>query len=167
MHALFLTHYYPPEVNAPASRTHEHARQWVASGATVHVITCNPNCPDGIVFDGYENPIRRQEETIDGVRVTRVWTYLAPNAGTVRRIANYVSYMVSAIWAAVRAPRPDVIVATSPQFFCGWAGVFAARLRRRPFVLEVRDIWPLTLVELGGKSPSHPLLRWMQRTTTP
>ena len=53
MNILFLTLYYPPEVNAPASRTSEHAARWAAAGHDVTVLTCNPNCPDGVVFDGY------------------------------------------------------------------------------------------------------------------
>ena len=65
MHILFLTDNFPPEVNAPASRTHEHCRQWVAAGAQVTVITCAPNFPKGRVFDGYSNR-PWQEEVVDG-----------------------------------------------------------------------------------------------------
>lgn len=165
MRILFLTHYFPPEVNAPAGRTYEHAVRWVKAGHDVTVVTCVPNCPDGVVYPGYRNRIRRQEEIIDGIRVVRVWTFLAPNAGTVRRILNYLSYMISAVWTAVRLPRPDVVVATSPQFFCGWAGVWVHRLRRVPFVLEIRDIWPES-IETVGAIRVRPLLRfleWLER----
>jgi len=88
---------------------------------------------------------------VDRVKVIRVWTWIAPNKGMVRRIANYFSYMLSAFSCAITQPRPDVIIATSPQFFCGWAGVLVSiwlRLtgvlsrRRTVFVLEIRDIWP-------------------------
>src|SRR5262249_4127437 len=129
MRILFLSHYYPPEVNAPATRTYEHCVRWVRAGHAVTVVTCVPNCPDGVVFDGYRNRLRRQVETVDGVRIVRVWTYLAPNAGTLRRIVNYVSYLMSAVWTCLWLKRPDVVVATSPQFFCGWAGVLVKWLR--------------------------------------
>ena len=165
MRILFLSHYYPPEVNAPASRTSEHCQRWAAAGHDVTVVTCVPNCPDGVVFDGYRNRWRRQEETIDGVRVVRIWTYVAPNAGTLRRIANYVSYMFSAIWTCLWLSRPDVVVATSPQFFCGWAGVWVSRVKRRPFVLEIRDVWPESISAVGAMK-SGPLLRfleWLER----
>lgn len=161
MHILFLTHYFPPEVNAPASRTYEHAVRWVRWGHRVTVITCNPNCPTGILFPGYKNRLRPQREVMEGIEVIRVWTYLAPNAGTVRRIANYLSYMVSAVLAGLWVARPDVIVATSPQFFCGWAGVILSRLRRRPFVLEIRDIWPES-IETVGAIRFRPVLRFLQ-----
>lgn len=165
MHILFLTHYFPPEVNAPASRTYEHCVRWARSGNDVTVVTGVPNCPDGIVFGGYRNRFRPQVEQIDGIRVVRAWTYLAPNAGSVRRILNYVSYLFSAVLASLWLPRPDVVIATSPQFFCGWAGVWTARLKRCAFVLEVRDIWPES-IEVVGAFRNRRLLRfleWLER----
>lgn len=161
MRILFLTHYFPPEVNAPASRTYEHAVRWVRAGHEVTVITCNPHAPTGILFPGYRNRLWPQREFIDGIEVLRVWTYLAPNAGTVRRTLNYLSYMISAAMAGLFARRPDVLVATSPQFFCGWAGVLLSRLRRLPFVLEVRDIWPES-IETVGALRARLVLRFLQ-----
>jgi glycosyltransferase involved in cell wall biosynthesis len=145
---LFLSHYFPPEVNAPAIRTHEHARRWVADGHEVTVITGVPNHPRGELHPGYENRWL-QEEQVDGIRVLRTWMYLTANEGFVRRTGNYVLFMLTAILASFRAGRPDVVVATSPQFFCGLAGWAVARLKRRPFVLEVRDLWPDSIVQLG------------------
>ena len=147
MRILFLTHYYPPEVNAPANRVHEHARVWVEAGHEVTVVTGVPNHPVGALFPGYRNGA--QEENIDGVRVVRTWMYLTANAGFAKRIANYVLFMCTAVWASVWLPRPDVVVATSPQFFCGIAGAIVGLLKRRPFVLEVRDLWPDSIVQLG------------------
>jgi glycosyltransferase involved in cell wall biosynthesis len=146
---LFFSHYFPPEGNAPASRTHETLRRWVAAGRSATVITCAPNVPRGVVYDGYVNRAW-QHETIDGIRVVRVWTYLAPNEGLVRRTLNYVSYLATSLPASLVEPRPDVVVATSPQFFCGWAGLVAAKLRRVPFVLEIRDLWPDSILAVGA-----------------
>ncbi|TVR96157.1 MAG: glycosyltransferase WbuB [Rhodospirillales bacterium] len=159
---LFLSHYFPPEVNAPASRTYEHCRRWAEDGHEVTVLTCNPNCPDGVLFPGYRNRLRPQQEMVDGIRVVRIWTFLAANAGTVRRMANYVSYLFSAPLGALRLERPDVVVATSPQFFCGWAGVVVWRLKRAPFVLEIRDIWPESIVATGAMDKAPFLLRLVQ-----
>lgn len=146
---LFLSHYFPPEGNAPATRVHALAKHWVRAGHEVTVVTCAPNVPSGVVYDGYRNRLV-QSETIDGIRALRVWTYLAANRGSARRIVNYLSYMTSAVAAAPFLPRPDVVVATSPQFFCGWAGVLVSRLRRVPLVLEIRDIWPESIVAVGA-----------------
>ena len=146
---LFLSHYFPPEGNAPASRTFEHTKRWVASGAKVTVVTSAPNVPHGRLYPGYRNPLR-QVEFLDGVRVIRAWTYLAANAGNIRRTLNYLSFMCTAVLVGLTVRKPDVIVATSPQFFCGWAGVILSRLRRVKFVLEIRDIWPDSIAAVGA-----------------
>jgi glycosyltransferase involved in cell wall biosynthesis len=164
-----VSHYFPPEVNAPANRTHEHCRRWVQDGHEVTVITGVPNHPRGRIFPGYANRWI-QEETIDGIRVLRTWMYLTPNSGFLRRVANYLLFALTAILASPRAERPDVVVATSPQFFVGVAGAIIARLKRRPFVLEIRDLWPKSIVELGQLGPGpvlsalEALERWLYRS---
>ena len=171
MRILFLTHYFPPEVNAPANRTHEHCRRWVEDGHDVTVITGVPNHPRGIAFEGYENRWI-QEERVDGIRVIRTWMYLTPNSGFARRVANYLLFALTAVLASFRAERPDLVVATSPQFFCGVAGAIVAKLKRRPFVLEIRDLWPKSIVELGQLGPGpvlsalEALERWLYRSAS-
>lgn len=164
MKILFMTHYYTPEGNAPASRVSALAERWAASGHEVTVLTCAPNVPDGVVYPGYRNRWK-QTEVLNGVKVVRVWTYIAPNKGMVRRIANYVSYMFSAFWRGLFLPRPDVMIATSPQFFCGWAGVLLHWTRRLPFVLEIRDIWPesMSAVDVGIPKPLLAVIGVMEK----
>ena len=149
MHILLLTHYFPPEVNAPATRSYEHCKEWVSHGHRVTVITCAPNCPSGKVFEGYRNRWRTEED-LDGIRVIRVWTLLAANRGFAKRILNYLSFMVSAVFQAIRLKGVDIVIASSPQFFCGWAGVLCHWIRRWPFVLEIRDIWPESIAAVGS-----------------
>ena len=114
MRIVFFSHYYPPEVNAPASRTSEHARIWVRAGHEVVVVTCAPNHPGGRLYPGYAN-LPRQSETIDGVRVVRVWTYLAANEGFARRTLNYISYATSATLARIMQ-RFEVFLAFDAVF---------------------------------------------------
>ncbi len=159
MHILFLSHYFVPENNAPAARVHAIAREWSRLGHHVTVITGVPNVPAGVAFDGYENRWR-QVEWIDGVRTVRVWTYLAANRGRVRRGLNYLSFMFTAtLFGMGLRPRADVVVATSPQFFAGWAGVPVSRAQKAPFVLEVRDIWPDSITAVGALSEGHMLVK--------
>ncbi len=162
MQILLFTHYFPPEGNAPASRAYEHCVRWARAGHDVTVVTSVPNVPDGVAYPGFENRWQSQTEFVDGIRVVRVWTYLAPNAGSIKRIANYVSYMLSACRESTRVQRPDVIVATTPQFFCGWAGVLASRMCRVPLVLEVRDIWPESIKTVGAMKNAR-LLSFLER----
>ncbi len=149
MHVLYLSHYFSPENNAPAARVHAMGREWVRAGHQVTVLTCAPNHPLGELYPGYRNR-PWQEEWIDGIRTIRVWTYLAANRGTVRRSLNFLSYLASASLAAPFVHRPDVVIATSPQFFAGLAGVPAAAVHRAPFVLEIRDLWPESITTVGA-----------------
>jgi glycosyltransferase involved in cell wall biosynthesis len=149
LHILFLSHYFPPEVNAPASRTFENCREWVRLGHEVTVVTCAPNHPRGQVYEGYRNSAF-QRERMEGIEVVRVWTWLAANEGFLLRSLNYVSFMVSALVALPRLPRADVVVTTSPQFFNGLAGYFVRALRRIPWVFEVRDLWPESIIAVGA-----------------
>ena len=164
MRILFLTHYFHPEGNAPATRVYEMCRRFVKLGFEVDVVTGAPNVPSGVVYPGYRNRWRSRE-TVAGIDTLRVWTYVAPNKGTVRRILNYLSFCASATLAGLGRRRPDLVIATSPQFFCGWAGVFVSRLRRVPFVLEIRDLWPESIVAVGAMRPSRLLraLAWLER----
>jgi colanic acid biosynthesis glycosyl transferase WcaI len=148
MKILFVTHYFPPEVNAPANRTYEHCRRWAQDGYDVTVITGVPNHPRGEIFEGYRNRLI-QEEKVDGIRVIRTWMYLAPNSGFLKRIANYLLFALTSVIASFRVDRPDIVIATSPQVFVGVAGAIISKLKRRPFVLEIRDLWPKSIVELG------------------
>ena len=149
MHVLFLTDNFPPEVNAPASRTFEHCREWVKAGHRVTVITCAPNFPKGKVFDGYRNKLW-QREKMEGIEVIRVWSYITANEGFVRRILDYQSYMLSAIVASLFVRKVDVIVGTSPQFFTACAAYVASRLKFRPYIFELRDLWPETIKAVGA-----------------
>jgi hypothetical protein len=149
---LFLTDNFPPEVNAPASRTFEHCREWVRLGHAVTVVTGVPNFPAGKVFPGYRNRLR-QVEDMDGIRVIRVWTYVAPNEGVFRRTLDFMSFMASGGIAALFAPRPDVIIGTSPQFFVAIAAYLASRLRGSAFVFELRDLWPQSISAVGAVRP--------------
>ena len=152
MRILFLSENFPPETNAAATRVHERAIYWVRAGHQVTVITQAPNFPFGRVYDGYRNRWR-QVETIDGIRVVRVKTYIAPNQGVIRRSLDFVSFMATAVPAGLREERPDVVAATSPQFFAAVAGWMIGALRRVPFVFELGDLWPASIAAVGAMRP--------------
>ncbi len=149
MKILFLSHYFPPEVNAPASRTYEHCKSWTDNGHQVTVVTCAPNHPKGKVFAGYKNHLYHRE-TIDGIDVIRLWTFVTANEGVLKRTFNYISFMLMAILVVPFLKRPDIVVSTSPQFFNGLAGYFVSRLKRAKWVLEIRDLWPESIVAVGA-----------------
>ena len=156
MNILFLTDNFPPESNAPATRTYEHCQEWVKKGAEVTVITCTPNFPKGEVFAGYKNKWY-QEEMMDGIRVIRVWSFISPNRGLVRRILDYVSFCVTSFIASLFV-KTDLIIATSPQLFTAVSGYLASVFKRKPWIMEVRDLWPESIKAVAAIERDRVLL---------
>src|SRR5437773_232909 len=161
MNILFLTDNFPPETNAPATRTHEHTRNWVAAGHRVTVLTNVPNFPAGRVFPGYRNKLW-QREAMDGIRVVRVWTYVSAIERFFRRSLDYFSFGVTGVVGGLFLSAPDVIVATSPQIFTPLGACILAAIKRRPFVFELRDLWPDSIVAVGAMREGL-LLRMLRR----
>jgi len=153
IHILFLTDNFPPEVNAPASRTYEHCREWIRAGHKVTVITCAPNFPAGKVFEGYKNSLW-QTEDMDGIHVIRVWSYITANSGFLKRILDYISFMPPAVFASFFVKNPDLVIGTSPQFFTVCAAYLVSFFKRIPFVFELRDIWPESIKAVGAMNDS-------------
>ena len=156
MHILFLTDNFPPEVNAPASRTFEHCREWVKAGHQVTVITGAPNFPKGKVFDGFRNRLW-QQEMMAGIRVIRVWTYITANEGFAKRTLDYLSFMFTGFLSSLFVRRVDVVVGTSPQFFTVCSAYMTGLLKRVPWVFELRDIWPESIRVVGAIQQSKVL----------
>lgn len=101
---------------------------------------------------------------MEGIKVIRVWTYIAPNSGTSKRIINYLSYMISSIVAGIFIRKIDLVISTSPQFFCGWAGLILSKLKFKRNILEIRDIWPDSIIAVGAmkKSPLIHMIKWLE-----
>jgi glycosyltransferase involved in cell wall biosynthesis len=154
MHILFLTDNFPPEVNAPASRTFEHAREWVLAGHQVTVITCAPNFPEGKVYAGYKNRCW-QSSYYHGIRLIRVWSYITANQGFLKRILDYLSFMGAASLAGLLVRKVDVVIGTSPQFFTVCAAYLVGKFKRIPYVFELRDIWPESITAVGAMQNSR------------
>jgi glycosyltransferase involved in cell wall biosynthesis len=158
MRILFLSQYFPPEPGAPAARISELTSAWARSGNDVTVLTAVPNHPTGIVPSEYRGRALVREKR-DGVEVLRTWVYAAPNKGLVRRSLAYTSYAVSTtLWGQLHTRRPDLVIATSPQLLCGCAGLVASLAHRVPFIFEVRDLWPESIVAVGAMRPDNPVL---------
>lgn len=162
MKILFLTDNFPPEVNAPANRTYEHCKEWVKEGVEVTVITCAPNFPKGKVYRGYKNKLY-QKEIVDGIQVIRVWSYITANEGFVKRILDYISFAVMAFFVGL-FQKTDLIIATSPQFFTAVSGRWLSFFKRKPWIMEVRDLWPESIVAVGAmeKNKIISFFEWLE-----
>lgn len=138
-----------------------HAKRWIERGHHVNVVTSFPNFPDGKVFGNYRQSIY-QRETLDTVDVLRVPTLIFPNRAIFLRVVDFLSFMVTSSIASLFVGRPDVVIATSPQFFTAVAGWFVSKVYRRPFVFEVRDLWPDSIVAVGAMKEG-PMIRLIRR----
>jgi len=148
---LYVSQYFPPEMGAPAARAAELALHWAQAGHQVSVLTGFPNHPTGVVPDEWRPRLRRlaYRENVNGVDVFRTWLWPLPNRKAHERMRNYASFCVSAALRGLTLPRPDVVIATSPQLLVGLAGWWLAFARQIPFVFEVRDLWPESLAAVG------------------
>ena len=159
MKILFLTDNFPPEVNAPATRSYEHCKEWVQRGIDVTIITCFPNFPQGKIYKGYKNKLY-QSEFIDGIHVIRVWTYITANEGFIKRTLDYISFSVSGFIAGL-FQKTDIIIATSPQFFTALSGRTISFWKRKPWIMEVRDLWPESIKTVGAMNENI-LIRYFE-----
>ena len=149
MRIVYLCQYFVPEAGAPAARLRDMARSWVQRGHSVTVVTGMPNHPTGVVQPPYVGRLIARE-SLDGVTVLRNWLYATPNEGLVRKTLSHLSFMVSAlVLGYARLGTADVIIASSPSFFAVISAWVMSRMRKIPFVFEVRDLWPAVFVDLG------------------
>jgi colanic acid biosynthesis glycosyl transferase WcaI len=159
MRVLVLAHFYPPEMGGAAARLHGLARWLTQYGHRVTVITGFPNYPSGVIPETYRGKLRMWEE-MDGVDVLRTWVYASSHRSSVRRLANYFSFVVSATVAGLTSGCAfDVALVSSPPLFIGLAGLAIARLRRVPWVFDIRDLWPDVAVEAGEFDPGALITR--------
>ena len=146
MKILYVSQYYPPEMGAPSARVSENAREWARMGHDVTVLTAFPHHPTGIK-QPCDRGVRFREELYDGVTILRTYIYATANKGTLKRMLSYASFMFSAIYyGKKKCSKPDVIIGTSPQLLCGRAGYKLARHFKVPFIFEVRDLWPESIL---------------------
>ena len=146
---LYITQYYASSDQPGASRHYQHIRSLMADGYQVTLITSYVKNRLRVIPPEYRN-VKIAREQDGGLTIFKTYAY--PNYGyDIRtRMLNYLTFMLYAISAGLRAPACDVILASSPSLFVGVVGYVLSRLRRVPFVLEVRDLWPETAIVMGA-----------------
>jgi glycosyltransferase involved in cell wall biosynthesis len=157
---LFITDNFPPEVNAPATRTYEHCLIWSNRGYDITVITCVPNFPKGKIFDGYKNKFL-QIENHNGIKVVRVWSFISSNEGFFKRTLDYISFGIMSFFIGLFF-KTDLIVATSPQFFSAVSGSILSFFKRKKWIMEVRDLWPNSISAVGAINENSILFSFLK-----
>lgn len=109
------------------------------------------------IIAGRRNMLTRRRGSF-GPSFRPVWV-LPYSASGVARILNWLSYAITSLIAGYRCGPVELVYASSPHLFAGFSGWLLARLRRVPFVLEIRDLWPDVLIDMGGIRESAPVIR--------
>ena len=101
------------------------------------------------------------EQSIDGIRVLRAYAHPALHRNFVWRLFSFVTFAGSSFLTALGSGPVDVVMGTSPPIFQAFAAWAVAFLRGRPFLLEIRDLWPEFAIDMGVLK--NPLLIWLSR----
>jgi putative colanic acid biosynthesis glycosyltransferase WcaI len=144
---LIVTQYFAPEIGATQVRLCSLCRELVRVGHEVEVVTAMPHHPGGRIFPEYRGRSYLCEE-IDGFLVHRVWLWTAAGSGLCR-LLSYLSFMFTCLIGLAKAQKPDFVYVDSPPLFLGLPGWLAARHWRRPFIFNVADLWPDSVLDLG------------------
>lgn len=159
MRILYFVQYFNLPDEAGGSRAYQFARTWAAEGHQVTVVTGAVNYKTMSIPEKYRGRLIT-EETVDRVRLLRVWAYPEVRGSLRKRYINFASYAAMAIIASIfRAGRADIVYASSTPLSVGAPGFFAAWIRRAPFVFEVRDLWPQSAVVAGALRPTAGIVR--------
>ena len=147
MRIAYLTQWFEPEPNIVKGVAFVAALQ--AAGHEVTVVTGFPNYPQGRIYPGYRQRLVHRE-TIGGVSIVRLPLYPSHDRSSVRRALNYLSFFVSALaYLIIRRQRFDLAYVYHPPITVGLAAGIAGVIRPLPFVLDVQDLWPDTILATG------------------
>jgi len=154
MKIVYITQHFPPEIGAAQGRAYDMSSNLSNLGHDLHVLTTFPN----------SKPINKffKKENINKLTVYRSFRIRDTKTSSIRRLANYLSFMVSSCISGLLVKKPDVIYATSPQLFQGVTGYFLSRVHRAKFVFEIRDLW-VDFAELLGQFKNKKLLQLARR----
>jgi glycosyltransferase involved in cell wall biosynthesis len=144
MHIL-LIHQAFAALNEPGgTRHHEFARALAARGHRVTVIASRVSYLTGSSTESDEAGLDEA-----GVTVRRVYTYEALHKSFVHRVFAFLSFMAASFFAGLQVKNVDLVWGTSPPIFQGLTAWALAFLKHRPFLFEVRDLWPDFAIAVG------------------
>ncbi|MEE9162853.1 MAG: glycosyltransferase family 4 protein [Candidatus Neomarinimicrobiota bacterium] len=122
---------------------------WIRAGHQVSIVTGMVNYISGLKDRAYRGRLLVRERAADGYTVLRAFDAGLGYRRFAGRLLSYVTFLVFAFIAALKSPKPHIIVVSSPPLFIGIVAQAVSLLRRVPLVLDIRDPWPAAAVELG------------------
>lgn len=127
------------------TRHHELARFFAAAGHKVIIIAS----PVSYLTGRSEKNVKVSRDANGAIEIYRVYTYPALHKSFIHRVFSFVSFMVSSFFKSMAIRNIDVVWGTTPPIFQSFTGWLVARLKRKPFMLEVRDLWPAFAIAVG------------------
>ncbi|WP_054637695.1 glycosyltransferase family 4 protein [Thalassobacillus sp. C254] len=154
MKILYLSQHFPPEIGAAQGRAYDMAKNLVKEGHEVTVLTTFPNHE--------KNRSLFKKETKEGIEVRRSFRFQDTKKSSKARLANYFSFMFSSIISGLLVRKTDAVYASSPHLFTAASGYILSRLLRKPFILEVRDLW-VDFAKILSQFSNPLLLKWARK----
>ena len=162
MHILLIHQAFVTPEDGGGTRHYEFARHCVRAGHRFSIVASTLSYLSGERLAEGRGLV--YEQNLDGMRVLRAYTAPALHKSFVRRVISFLSFMVTSVWAGLRAGSVDLVMGTSPPLFQAVSAWFVALIRRRPFLLEIRDLWPEFAIDIGVLT--NPVLiklsRWLE-----
>lgn len=154
-----INHYALAPSQGGLCRHYYFARELIARGYNVRIFTSSVIHNTDVNMCGKDDGLFKEVE-VDGL----VYTYIKSGGykgNGLKRIKNMLSFAgnVKKIWKRYKSENPDVIYTSSPDLFTAWSAQKLARKHKIPTVTEIRDLWPLSIVEYKGFSNSNPAIK--------
>ncbi len=163
MHVLLIHQAFVSPKEPGGTRHYELARHLVKKGHKVTIVASDVSYLTGCRTTSHSGFVT--EEILDGITVLRVRTYSALHRSFAWRVVSFFSFMFASGFAAVRVRNVDLVMGTSPPMFQLVSSWIASLIRRRPFLMEIRDLWPEFAIDIGVLK--NPILirvsRWLER----
>jgi glycosyltransferase involved in cell wall biosynthesis len=159
MHILLIHQAFASSKQAGGTRHFEFAQRCINHDHQFSIVSSNLSYIDGKRTTSDNRLVTT--EIAGGVKVLRVYTYAALHKSFIWRVISFLSFMVTSVIGAMRAENVDMVMGTSPPIFQAVSAWITAKIKRKPFLLEIRDLWPEFAVDMGVLK--NPLLIWLSR----
>ncbi len=159
MHVLLIHQVFVSPEEPGGTRHVELMSRVVQAGHRATIVASNLSYVTGKEFVSGRHWVTEQH--VQGIRVLRAYTYPSLHRSFTWRAISFLSFMFTAVWAGWKAGKVDLVMGTSPPLFQTLSAWLIACMRRRPFLLEIRDLWPEFGIDLGILK--NPVLIWIAR----
>jgi glycosyltransferase involved in cell wall biosynthesis len=150
MHVFLITQYFHPEIGAAASRWGDYVKLLIDKGHKVTVLCEVPNYPHGKIFDGYKNQWYKKEILSDNLVIIRSGVWANNRNSKIKILGNYLSFALTGLINSLKIKNYDLIIISSPPLFVGIIGIILKKIKKCIILLDLRDIWPESVIALGG-----------------